>query len=213
MTTTITRRRLLGAGALAGRLALSGCFTPKLFDDKQYTEGVSRFMITEDGRKLVVLGERYHSIFDMPDKLRPVLMSHYRKSLRSSFYGFHVDGDAVTGAYHTTLPKDASADDRQAAIADRFKERTDSLSLGGQIGGKRYSADGFEQKPDAAAQPFNRHYTVAIRESLSPVDKGIRLLATPVTVAADGVLVLGGILLVPVVAIAIQANGGLRIIQ
>ncbi len=40
---------------------------------------------------------------------------------------------------------------------------------------------------------------------------GLRLLATPVTVAADGVLVLGGIVLVPIAVAGIKANGGLRI--
>lgn len=40
---------------------------------------------------------------------------------------------------------------------------------------------------------------------------GLRILATPVTVAADGVLVLGGIVLLPFAAIAINANGGIRI--
>lgn len=40
---------------------------------------------------------------------------------------------------------------------------------------------------------------------------GLRLLATPVTVAADGALVLGGIVLVPIAVVALQANGGLRI--
>ncbi|WP_160327466.1 hypothetical protein [Burkholderia sp. Bp9031] len=49
------------------------------------------------------------------------------------------------------------------------------------------------------------------RESPSTVGMGLRLLATPVTVAADGVLVLGGIVLVPIAVAGIKANGGLRI--
>ncbi|WP_260433816.1 hypothetical protein [Burkholderia sp. Bp8998] len=40
---------------------------------------------------------------------------------------------------------------------------------------------------------------------------GVRILATPVTVAADGVLVPRGIVLVPIAVVAIKANGGRRI--
>ncbi|RQS10209.1 hypothetical protein DIE06_30045 [Burkholderia sp. Bp8998] len=49
------------------------------------------------------------------------------------------------------------------------------------------------------------------RESPSAVGMGVRILATPVTVAADGVLVPRGIVLVPIAVVAIKANGGRRI--
>ncbi|PCE32552.1 hypothetical protein [Burkholderia ubonensis] len=213
MKTSMMRRRLLAAGMVASSLALSGCFTKDLYEkkDKDYVESVSAFLITEDGKQLVVLGDRYHYIFALPDKLRPVLMSGYRKSLRSSFDRFKVDGSAVTGHYRTVLPPDASAEDRQAAVADGFTEAKNGLAFDGEISGKRYSADGFAQMQKTAAQPFNKPYRVWIHEPLSAFDKGLRLLATPVTVAADGVLVLGGVVLLPFALVAIEAQGGLHI--
>ena len=54
MNVSITRRRLLAAGVAASSLALSGCFTPKLYKEDGYSEHVSGFMMTEDGKKLVV---------------------------------------------------------------------------------------------------------------------------------------------------------------
>ncbi|MDR6497879.1 hypothetical protein ACPUER_31665 [Burkholderia sp. DN3021] len=210
MSISITRRRLLAAGLAASSLALSGCFTPKLYKDDTYSENVSGFLITEDGKKLVVLGTRYHYIFDLPAQLRPVLQSGYRKSLRTTFAGFHASGGSVTGHYRIVLPKDASDDDRQAAAADGFTPASAGLALEGDIDGKRYSTDGFAAKDQAAAQPFNRPYSVFIRESPSVVGMGLRILATPITVAADGVLVLGGIVLVPFAAIALQSSSGLR---
>ena len=206
MSTSITRRRLLAAGMAASSLALSGCFTPALYEnhDETYIEHVSAFLITKDGKKLVVLGERYHYIFDLPDKLRPVLTASYRKSLHTSFSSFHVDGGDVTGNYDTVLSKDASADERQAAAADGVIARRDQLRLGGNIAGKRYSTEGFTLKPDGAAQAFNERYTVGIDEAPSAFAKGLRILATPVTVAADGVLVLGGILLLPVAIFSLK---------
>ncbi|UVE68874.1 hypothetical protein L2Y90_19105 [Burkholderia pyrrocinia] len=211
MSISITRRRLLAAGIAASSVALSGCFTPKLYKDDAYSEHVSGFMITEDGKKLVVLGARYHYIFDLPAQLRPVLQSGYRKSLRTSFAGFHASGGSVTGHYRIVLPKNASEDDRQAAAADGFAAAPAGLVLEGDIDGKRYSTEGFAAQDKAAAQPFNRPYSVSIKESPSVVGMGLRILATPITVAADGVLVLGGIVLVPFAAIAIQASGGIRI--
>jgi len=211
MSTSITRRRLLAAGMAASSLALSGCFTPKLYEDDAYSESVSGFMITEDGKKLVVLGTHYHYIFDLPAGLRPVLQSGYRQSLRTTFTGFHARGGSVTGHYRIVLPKDASDEARQAAAADGFTAAEAGLVLEGNIDGRRYSTEGFAAKDKAAAQPFNRPYSVYIKESPSVVGMGLRILATPITVAADGVLVLGGIVLVPFAAIAIQANGGLRI--
>ncbi|WP_423368022.1 hypothetical protein [Burkholderia sp. LMG 32019] len=211
MKTSITRRRLLAAGVAASSLALSGCFTPKLYKDNAYREYVSGFMITQDGKKLVVLGTDYHYIFDLPAQLRPVLLSGYRKSLHTTFADFHARGGSITGHYRIVLPKDAPDDARQAASADGFTAEPAGLVLEGDIDGKRYSTEGFAEKDKGTAQPFNQRYSVYIRESPSVVGMGLRILATPITVAADGVLVLGGIVLVPFAAIALEANGGLRI--
>lgn len=211
MTISTTRRRWLGAALAATSVMLSGCFTPKLYEEGGYHEDVSGFMVTEDGKKLVVLGARYHYIFDLPDQLRRVLLSDYRKSLRSSFYAFHASGSSVTGHYSTVLPNDASAEDRQAAAADGFTIRNNNFELDGEVSGKRYSTEGFAAQHKVVAQPFNKPYSAYIRESPSVVGMGLRILATPVTVAADGVLVLGGVLLLPVAYVVIQSNGGLRI--
>lgn len=211
MRISITRRRLLAIGMAAASVPLSGCLTPKLYKDSAYRERVSEFLITEDGKKLVVMGTNYHYIFDLPDSLRPVLLSGYRKSFRSAFTGFHASGSNVTGHYQILLLKDASADDQQAATADGFTAAQAGLVLEGEIAGKRYSAEGFAGNDSAARQTFNERYSVYIEESPSAVGMGMRILATPVTVAADGVLALGGVVLAPFVLIAIQASGGLRI--
>ncbi|KVH33033.1 hypothetical protein [Burkholderia cepacia] len=211
MKASITRRRLLAAGVAASSLALSGCFTPKLYKDDGYHEYVSGFMITQDGKKLVVLGTDYHYIFDLPAQLRPVLLSGYRKSLHTTFADFHARGGSITGHYRIVLPKDVPDDTRQAASTDGFTAVPAGLALEGDIEGKRYSTAGFTEKDKGTAQPFNQRYAVYIRESPSVVGMGLRILATPITVAADGVLVLGGIVLVPFAAIALEANGGLRI--
>jgi hypothetical protein len=202
----MNRRLFLISGIAAACVTLSACVTPKLFNDKEYTEKIMSFMITADDKKLVVIGERYHYIFDMPDGLLPVLKADYRKILNSSFYNFHVHDSAVDGRYDLTLPQSASAEDKQQAIADGFKvDPFGNIRFEGEIQGTRYSAADFEQK--LTAQPFNQNYTVGVTETLSTIDKGVRMLATPVTVAADGVLMLGGVLLIPVVLVSLHRHG------
>ncbi|MGR8024995.1 hypothetical protein ACU7M0_36300, partial [Burkholderia cenocepacia] len=57
------------------------------------------------------------------------------------------------------------------------------------------------------------HAAYAARETGWPAvrGRGLGLRATPITVAGDGVLALGGIVLLAVATIPIPANGGIRI--
>ena len=65
------RRRDVLKGTLSSLslLSVTGCVTKKLYEtlethDTQYDETALSFLVTEDGSKLVVLGEKYHYIFD-----------------------------------------------------------------------------------------------------------------------------------------------------
>ena len=49
-------------------------------------------LVSEDGKKFVVLGKQYHCIFDMPKHLGAVLASPYRKSINASLYGLVAQG-------------------------------------------------------------------------------------------------------------------------
>lgn len=202
----MNRRLFLLYGTTTACAALGGCVTPALFKDKEYNEKITSFMISADGKKLVVLGEQYHYIFDMPEKLLPVLKSDYRTHLNSSFDGFHVDGSVVTGYYSLRLRDNAPTEERQQATADGFKSILHGeLYFSGDIQGTRYSAADFEQK--LTAQSFNQDYLVHVTETLSPLDKGVRMLATPITVAADGALLLGGVLLIPFALVQLNRHG------
>ncbi|MFB9160300.1 hypothetical protein ACFFT9_21885, partial [Chromobacterium violaceum] len=71
-----------------------------------------------------------------------------------------------------------------------------------KVRGTRYLAKGFELP--ASVSKFNHDYEIIVRESHSPGVKRAMVLLTPVTLAMDGVLVLGGIVLAPVALIVLS---------
>ncbi|MHA6920855.1 hypothetical protein [Ralstonia pseudosolanacearum] len=193
------RRTLLTTGAFLACANLAGCATAKLFEDDKYQETVDRFLVSENGRKLVVLGKRYHYILDMPEHLQAVLEAPYRQSVTAALYGFVVDGDKITGKFKLDVHRDRARlmeEDRQRALADGFTQRGGDLELVGSVSGTRYRTDGFKQ--EQVPSTFNKPYRIDVVEAMTPAGKAVRLLATPVTLTVDGVPVIGAVALFPV---------------
>ena len=171
-----------------------------LFKDGEYRETIDRFLVTEDGKKLVVLGKQYHYILDMPAHLEAVLAAPYRKWVTASLYGFVAKGDKINGEFDLHIRdarKRMTADDYQRALADGFTERAAKLVLLGSVSGTRYTTDGF--KLDQNSSTFNEPYEISVTDAITPVGKAARLLVTPVTLAADGALVIGAVVLSPLI--------------
>ena len=180
--------------------------TQKLYQshDTQYEDTALSFLVTEDGSTLVVLGKRYHYIFrDITPSLRTILGSPLRKVVIAYLSNFYVRRDnAVTGEYVLVLADNASREERRLAVDSGFV--TPGLSLSGQLAGVRYSAEGFPVF--SPTQQFNRPYVVNIREQEPGSALATKILLTPITVAADGALILGGLFLFLLVVFA----GGVR---
>lgn len=64
------------------------------------------------------------------------------------------------------------------------------------MSGTRYRTDGFKQ--EQVPSTFNKPYRIDVVEAMTPAGKAVRLLATPVTLTVDGVLVIGAVALFPV---------------
>lgn len=198
------RRTFLALPAVAASGMLAGCsdfgpVTKQWMKDSKYDETLSTFLITADGKQLVVLGTKYHYIFEMPPSLATVLKAPYRPKLRTAFYEFEAHGDRITGSYSTRLsyadaPKGSEM--RERALADGFKEASGSLEEEGTISGKRYLPN--EVTPSSVPQAFNRPYQVTVTEKLSAVGHGAKLALSPITMAADGALGLLGLALFPI---------------
>ncbi|NTZ83310.1 5-formyltetrahydrofolate cyclo-ligase [Burkholderia metallica] len=198
------RRTFLALPAVAASGMLAGCadfgpVTKEWMKDSKYDETLSTFLITSDGKQLVVLGKRYHYIFEMPPGLATVLTAPYRPKLHTAFSDFEAHGDKVTGHYTMMLDyADAptGSDTRERALADGFKKDSGRLESEGTISGKRYLPN--DVTPSAVPQAFNHAYGVTVTEKLSAVGKGAKLALSPITMAADGALGLLGLALFPI---------------
>jgi hypothetical protein len=183
---------LKGALSSLSLLSVSGCLTAKLYEPRTYDETALSFLVTEDGSRLVVLGEKYHYIFDdISPSLKQILLSplHLRTAVVAYLANFEVSGsNVVTGDYTLSLSDQASDEQRNSAIDAGFVPP--DVTLSGHVKGVRYSAEGFPST--AQTQEFAHRYGATVREQRSTTAK---VLLTPVTVAADGALILGGLFL------------------
>jgi hypothetical protein len=190
------RRDLLkGTTSSLAVLSVTGCFTPLLYKTgaTQYDETALSFLVTEDGSKLVVLGAKYHYIFDdISPSLTHVLGSPLlRAVVVGDLMAFRVTKDnVVTGGYKLKLSEEASDEQRRSAIDAGFPEP--ELILLGNLKGVRYSAEGFPPLPET--QKFTGTYTVRITEE-SETSLASKIMLTPLTVAADGAIMLGAAVL------------------
>ncbi|WP_174931537.1 hypothetical protein [Burkholderia lata] len=204
------RRTLLTAGAIIVAAGLSGC-TAMLFEDGHYEETVDRFLVSEDGKKFVVLGKKYHYIFDMPEHLGAVLASSYRKSINASLYGFVAQGSKISGEFSLRLHRnDMTGEDWDRALEDGFtKLGSVDLGMTGALAGSRYLADGFAQGKTWSS--FTHSYKIQVTDRITTAGKAVRVLATPVTLAADGVMMLGAVVLSPIIVVMLAPVAGVAL--
>jgi hypothetical protein len=193
----LKRRELLIAGVWSTVALHTGCATHALHKDHQYNEKVSSVLMSSDGKKIVVLSNNFHYIFDAPADLVKLLNSPLKKNVSANFGGFHVDGNNnINGQLNIVTDKNSSEDDKKEAIAIGFKPRPgDEPILGLNLRGNRYSADKFPNYADS--HKLNREYSVFIVAKQSNMEKLAKAPLTPITVAIDGTLILSAIVLAP----------------
>ncbi|WP_175786791.1 5-formyltetrahydrofolate cyclo-ligase [Burkholderia anthina] len=198
------RRTFLVLPAVAASGVLAGCtnfgpVTNHVMKDPEYRETLSAFLISADGKKLVVLGTRYHYIFDVPPALAVNLTAPYRPKLYTDFDDFETHGDTITGRYVVQLSREdapAGSELRERALADGFKDRGYELTESGTISGKRYQPN--DVTPSSIPQAFNHAYNVKVIERPSVLGQGAKLALSPITMAADGAIGLLGLALFPI---------------
>lgn len=198
----MTRRNILGIGFASGALVLQGCvtrMTDALYKNSKYTETLDAIYISENKKKLVFIGNKYHYIFDVPPKLSSALGASFRKKLAGTFDTFFVESDGhIAGGYRLYLPNKTTAREEDEASAIGFEKNENGIySLEERIAGTRYTAS----TPIIAngnAEKMNQVHHITIEEMPGAIQTIGRIAATPVTVLTDGVLSIGlGIALIP----------------
>ncbi len=178
------------------------CFTPALYDkpaleSKHFVEKISSFLITQDGKNLIVAGNQYHYIFTPNDTLKFILAWPERKRVKATFDSFTINNDqSVLGSYQLRIDNADNLPKETVALLTA-KGFTSSASLPlfltyyGHIQGTRYLADNFKMP---AAMQFSQTYAINMIEYQPSTTEAIkRILLTPLAVAADGLLILGGV--------------------
>lgn len=169
-------------------LSTSACLTQKLLDDTRvYKERIDAAFISPDSRQLAVLGSNYDYVFSGADDLSALIKSDVHEKLHASMTMFTVGPDnIVRGGVILSMPAgDAGAE----ALAESLGLAGDGgthLTRRIEISGTRY-----RKNPELhllEAHKLNRAYEIDVREPANRTNA--RLLLTPVTVAADGVVML-----------------------
>lgn len=187
----------LFGGLLASSL-LTGCvsaphLTNKLFQEETYEETFTNVYLTTDDKKLIVMTKKYHYIFDVSYALLVALKTELHSAINGLLSDMHIDGDNNASlAIELNVKADATAIQRSLAVGAGFKPRSDSnpqLRYKQELAGVRYLAGNF--KVPANALSLNKPYSIKVHAQLNPGQKAARMLVTPITLTADGAILLG----------------------
>lgn len=169
--------------------------TNYIWGKSTYKEKIGSFLVSKDGKNLVIVGEKYHYIFNLDNKLKNILISEKRKLLKPSFSYFTVDNENNIFGKYTLYYSNKDNNHQKWFKKNGFKSYTKKnkkqykYSFSGHVKGKRYSTN----KKINSSFNFNKTYSLEIEEPTSTLGYLGKLLATPITIAADGVLSVTGV--------------------
>lgn len=173
----------------------TGCLTGAMLRRNHFEfDKIYQFLIADNKSTFLVIGERAHYVFPLSTDLGRILSWSGSSKLNANFYHVNASGEDISGHYYLQADgKTLSPSERSELTAMGFsteKENTDTLTYSAEITGKRYDAG---KHPTASAQSFNKPYHLQISEKDSAGVYAGKLALTPVMLAADGVLIIGGI--------------------
>ena len=192
------RRKILTLGIAASTMPLSGCFPSRLASDIRYEERVNGVFISNDKKTLAVIGDEYHYIFDAHNQviaaLNPILHSSIR---RATFGEFHVDGESrISGSLELYTNRNLTEEQKALASGAGFRvENNDEMTTSVRLSGTRYRAKEGERP---VVERLNTEYVVHVTAEPSIGGKLARAAATPIAFAADGVVIIGAVVLSPI---------------
>lgn len=185
-----------------------GCASFKLAEDTEYKETVEHFLMTEDGKKVVFLGKKYHYIIDASPELNSLLSWHNRHLIQPYFKLLEVDREnQLTGFYELyvsteNLPKTEVRWLEQQGLE---KSTDSSLVLKNKIIGVRYTAKKLSSKQ--LSEKMSKSYSMTISTPRSRLTKAA---LSPLAIAVDGVIVLT---MVPLAVITLGAGNIAGVIE
>ena len=198
---------------IVGLLLTSCSLTNKMWKDSRYEESISSFLITQNGGNLIIIGDKYHYIFPVTNRLKTILLSDKRQFITPRFYGFEIDrNNNISGKFYLNFSIKHQKDhitwlnNSGFIFKSKYSRSKKQYTFTDNIKGKRYSAD----KLINSRYKFKKPYSLSIREETTLLGKIGKILSTPITVAADGALFMGAMALIFVSYEAALVTGKLK---
>ena len=170
----------------------ASCATQALNSKYSYTpEHIGGFYITADEKTLAVIGEKYHYLFPLRADLKYVLGWNERSKIRASFGAFELLPEGkVAGSYSLLVAaKDIDEDTRNVLRGVGFTESKGELRLDGKLVGSY-----FQPADTGPLEHFSHPYPVTLKRD-TELPTAVRVPLTPVAIAADGAMYIGGAVL------------------
>jgi hypothetical protein len=174
-------------------------------------ETVTDFLITQDGKKLIVIGNKHHFAFDLDNNLHEILLWPSRHKLSPSFYDLDSQSNnSASLTYNVSVkPNALSNEEIEFLKAHKFNEIFNgtnallppSYSLTNSLTGDFYNANGIIVDKSVR---FKQPYFIKAKQAQFNLNTNA---PSPVAVAGGSVLFLGLIIVaVPLMAI-MKASG------
>lgn len=182
---------------------LTSCATSIVWMKKDYTENFQQFLTTKDGKKIVILGNKYHYIFDdESSSLIKLLSWENRLKLEIVDYKLKaINFNKITGSITINSKPDVVLNEQEITYLRELDFIQDGNFFKKDINlfGTRYSP-----KTDVNYQikgSFSKDYVVRI-EIDDFVDTAKKIAVTPIAIVADGIyFVVGATLMVSLFAV------------
>jgi hypothetical protein len=214
-------------GALFLCVMSGACLTIELYKGTKapLQEQIRGFFLNPAQQQIVFIGQKNHYIFPLPDDLRQILSLPQHHLINSTDLSFVISrGNSIKGRYTLSISSsDAlTVDEQNALLSAGFIEREkpkpprNTVPTGAQVLAAPYPRFVYRGQLDRGVVYSSGKFALPQIETLTiPLNLTIRydyastgqtisrVLLTPLTVAADGVsVVVGAVVLVPILAIS-----------
>lgn len=188
--------------AIAAFLSM-GCATTALWETKKeytsYTETVDAFMTTKDDKKVIFLGRSFHYVFAQDPKFAYLLKNRDRDEItfRVNSGSYRVDQSNASAFFYVDVkPKKDDTELLKWLADNRIPANKQGVySYGVSLKGERYEAD---KSVNDKVSKLGQSISIKVSE-LKPEGAAsavFKLAATPVAIAADGVILAGVVVVV-----------------
>ncbi len=178
---------------------VSSCLT-KYFWEKQYDEVLRQFLVSKNGAQTVIIGEKYHYIFDDNSRIiADLLLWKKRRFLYIDLENTYLKVDRnnnVTG--HATIKTNTQLlkNEYDYLVSLGFAQSSYGiLSIKLNLKGKRYLP---KKGANFYGYNLNNQYKFKVNYEKNEAETAMAIAVTPITVAVDATLWIGNnILLAP----------------